>query len=246
MAGAKADAHPFVVLHEGLGSVAMWKDFPAELARVTGRNVFVYSRQGYGKSEPLRGKRTVRYMHDEALSVLPQLLDQHGIESPVLLGHSDGASIALIHAGNRARAVSGVVALAPHVFVEDIAVENIAVARTAYLTTSMRERLAQYHDDVDAAFWGWNDIWLSPAFRSWNIENVLPSIGCPVLAIQGVDDEYGTMEQLDRIERGAPHVTRVELQSCRHSPHRDQPAAVLSAIQRWLVSHILSSQSGPE
>lgn len=160
--GGASNARPFVVLHEGLGSVSMWKDFPTQLAQLTKRNVFVYSRHGYGRSAPLPAPRTVRYMHDEALVVLPQLLDAWGIGAPILLGHSDGASIALIYAGGSGHPVAGIVAMAPHVMVEDISVTGIAAAKLAYETTNLRERLARYHEDVDGAFRGWNDIWLHP------------------------------------------------------------------------------------
>ena len=194
------DGRPtLVLLHEGLGSVAMWRDFPGRLAHATGCSAVVYSRHGYGKSDPLRGDRAVRYMHDEALNALPALLDNLGIERPILVGHSDGGSIALIHAGAGKRAVTGVVTLAAHVLVEDISVASIAAAKTAYEATDLRAKLARYHADVDSAFRGWNRIWLHPDFRAWNIEEYLPRIACPVLAIQGEDDEYGTMEQMRRI-----------------------------------------------
>ena len=223
-----------VLLHEGLGSVAMWRDFPGRLAHATGCNALVYSRYGYGQSDPLTGERNVRYMHDEALMTLPELLDQLAIDRPILVGHSDGGSIALIHAGARKRPVKGVVTLAAHVLVEDISISSIAAARVAYETTDLRAKLARYHADVDSAFWGWNRIWLHPDFRAWNIEEYLPAIACPVLAIQGEDDEYGTMEQMQRIAAGASDVDLLELEDCRHSPHRDQPEAVLAAITRFV------------
>jgi len=219
-----------VMLHEGLGSIAMWKDFPHQVARRTGHDVLVYSREGYGRSSPLRQPRAVRYMHHEALVVLPRLLDALAIPDPILLGHSDGASIALIHAGGSARGVSALILLAPHVFVEDLSVQNIAAAKVAYETTDFRARLARYHEDVDSAFRGWNDIWLHPDFRSWNIEEYLPRITCPILAIQGEDDEYGTMAQVERIAQVAPDVRVLELRDCRHSPHRDRPEDTLEAI----------------
>ncbi len=225
---------PVVMLHEGLGSIAMWRDFPAQIAAATGRSVVLYSRRGYGRSEPLSGARSVDYMHEEALQVLPSLLDQLEIEQPVLLGHSDGASIALIHAGGSGRPVAGVVAMAPHVMVEDLSITSIAAAREAYRATDLRERLARYHLDVDGAFCGWNDVWLNPAFRNWNIEEFLPRVQCPVLAIQGLQDEYGTLEQVERIARQTRHFELLTLDECRHSPHRDQPAAVLRCVSRWL------------
>jgi pimeloyl-ACP methyl ester carboxylesterase len=225
------DRRPALVfLHEGLGSIAMWRDFPERVARATRCDANVYSRCGYGKSDPLTEPRPVRYMHDEALVALPQLLDRLEIERPILIGHSDGGSIALIHAGAGARPVSAVVTLAAHVLVEDISVASIAAAKTAYETTDLRARLARYHADVDSAFRGWNRIWLAPEFRGWNIEEYLPRIRCPVLAIQGVDDEYGTMEQMRRIDVGIEDVELSALDDCRHSPHRDRPEAVLKAI----------------
>lgn len=230
-------APTLVLLHEGLGSVAMWKDFPDQLAHATGCNALVYSRYGYGESEALAEPRQIDFMHEEALVVLPELLERLDIRQPVLVGHSDGGSIALIHAAHAARlgrSVAGVVAMAPHVMVEDISISSIAAAREAYLHGALRARLLPYHRDVDSAFWGWNRIWLDPAFRAWNIEACLPDIACPVLAIQGEDDEYGTMAQIDRVAALAPDVERLKLRDCRHSPHRDQPTAVILAIQRFI------------
>ncbi len=173
-------------------------------------------------------------MHDEALVTLPELLDRLAIARPILVGHSDGGSIALIHAGAGIRPVAAVVTLAAHVLVEDISVSSIAAAKVAWETTDLRTKLARYHANVDSAFRGWNDIWLHPDFRAWNIEEYLPRIDCPVLAIQGEDDEYGTMEQMRRIGAQVKDVELVELEDCRHSPHRDQPAAVLDAITRFV------------
>jgi pimeloyl-ACP methyl ester carboxylesterase len=238
------DRPTLLLLHEGLGSIAMWRDFPQRLAHATASRVVVYSRHGYGHSDPIDAPRGVRYMHDEALVVLPQLLDALSIENPVLVGHSDGASIAFIHAGGGGRAVMGVVAMAPHVLVEDISVASIAAARDAYATTDLRARLSRYHADVDGAFHGWNDIWLHADFRAWNIEEYLPRIRCPVLAIQGEDDEYGTMEQLERIAKSVGDVELVKLEDCRHSPHRDQPDPVLDAVSRFVDR--LTSANAPE
>lgn len=225
-----------VLLHEGLGSIAMWKDFPEQLARACERSVLTFSRYGYGKSDPLTHARRVDFMHDEALQALPQLLDQLNIQSPVLVGHSDGGSIALIHASTSGRAVAGVVVMAPHVKVEDVSIRSIEAAKVAYETTDLRAKLARYHDDPDSAFRGWNDIWLHPEFRAWNIESLLPGIACPVLAIQGHDDEYGTMEQIDSIVRNTPHASSLKLDQCRHSPHRDQTERVLSSIRDFCNS----------
>jgi pimeloyl-ACP methyl ester carboxylesterase len=223
------------MLHEGLGSLALWRDFPQRLADATRRRTLAYSRAGYGASDSLDGPRGVDFMHVEALDTLPQLLDSLALEQPVLFGHSDGGSIALIHAARAGRPLSAVIALAPHVFVEPYGLKSIAEARRAYLDGDLRAKLARHHRDVESAFWGWNDVWLNPDFVSWNIEALLPAIACPVLAIQGVDDEYGTMEQLDRIERGVRDFHRLELQHCGHSPHRDQPEAVLAAVTAFLA-----------
>ena len=224
-----------VMLHEGLGSLSLWQDFPKRLALSTGRGVLAYSRYGYGRSDPIKGPRTVDFMHTEALTILPQLLDALGIREPVLLGHSDGGSIALIHAGRSGRAVRAVIVMAPHVLVEGVSLTSIEAARRSYLDTDWRGKLSRYHASVDSAFWGWNDIWLHPDFAAWNIEEVLPGIACPVLALQGLDDEYGTLEQIRRIARGASDVELVELPKCGHSPHRDQPDEVLAALSRFLA-----------
>jgi pimeloyl-ACP methyl ester carboxylesterase len=231
---ARAPRATLVFLHEGLGSVAMWRDFPARVAHATNCNAVVYSRYGYGASDPLAEPRPVGYMHEEALLALPELLERLTIERPILVGHSDGGSIALICAGAQPSVPAAVVTLAAHVVVEDISVSSIAAAKTAYETTTLRERLARYHADVDSAFWGWNRIWLDPRFRAWTIEEFLPPIRCPVLAIQGVDDEYGTMEQMRRIGALCPDVELLELEDCRHSAHRDQPDAVIAAITRFV------------
>jgi pimeloyl-ACP methyl ester carboxylesterase len=221
---------PLVFLHEGLGSVAMWRDFPSRVAERTGAEAVVYSRLGYGASDRRPGPYAPDYMHREALEMLPKLLDALGTAAPVLVGHSDGASIALIHAGAGIRPVRGVVAMAPHVFVEDISIRSIEAAREAFATTDLKQRLARYHDDPEHAFRGWNDAWLSPAFRDWNIEEYLPEIACPVLAIQGEEDEYGTMAQLASIRRHVPRSTLLALPGARHSPQRDCPEEVIEAI----------------
>jgi len=231
---APAGRPTLVFLHEGLGSLAMWRDFPGRVAHATGCNALVYSRYGYGQSEPLHEDRTVGYMHHEALVALPELLARTGSARPILVGHSDGASIALIHAGGAQPPLAGLVLMAPHVMVEEISVTSIAAAKVAYETTDLRAKLGRYHADVDSAFWGWNGIWLDPEFRHWNIEEYLPRIVCPVLAIQGEDDEYGTMEQLRRIGQAVTDAELVDLADCRHSPHKDQPEAVLDAITRFV------------
>jgi len=224
-----------VFLHEGLGSVSLWKDFPASVAAGTGCPAVVYSRYGYGQSDLLEVPFAVDYMHREALETLPDLLATLGIRRPVLVGHSDGASIALMHAGSRDD-LTGLVALAPHVFVEDISVKSIAEAKTAFETTELPQKLARHHADARRTFYAWNHIWLHPDFRRWNIEAFLPAIRCPVLAIQGADDEYGTMGQVETIERqvGGP-CEIVRLAACGHSPHRDQPELTLAAIERFVA-----------
>jgi pimeloyl-ACP methyl ester carboxylesterase len=232
-AGGRLD---IVMLHEGLGSTSLWKDFPERLAAATGCRTLVYSRLGYGRSTPLTQPRRVEYMHEEARIWLPAVLERLEIRRPVLFGHSDGASISLIHAARPESRIAAVVALAPHVKVEDITVRNIAEAKRAFSGTDLRQRLGRHHADVDSAFWGWNRIWLSPEFRAWNIEGLLPSIRCPVLAIQGEDDEYGTMEQIASIGRSVPNASLLELPACRHSPHRDQPEAVLDATQAFIAA----------
>jgi pimeloyl-ACP methyl ester carboxylesterase len=227
---------PLVFLHEGLGSVAMWRDFPAKVAEATGAEVVVYSRRGYGQSAPLAAPNTVDYMHDEARRVVPKLLDQLGLERPVLIGHSDGGSIALIYAGSRLAPLSGLVLMAPHVFVEDITVASIAAAKVAYETTDFGKRLGRYHADADHSFWSWNDIWLLPAFRDWNIEEFVPKVECPVLVIQGRDDEYGSPAQVESIERRATAPCEIALlPDCRHSPHRDQAERTLQLIASFVT-----------
>jgi pimeloyl-ACP methyl ester carboxylesterase len=232
--GRDRDVPTIVLLHEGLGSVAMWKDFPVRLRERTGCAVFAYSRYGYGRSEPLGEKRPLDYMHREGETVLPELLRAARIERPILLGHSDGASIALIYAGFAPDAVRATIVLAPHLFVEDISVRSIAQAKHAYETTELPARLGRYHDDPDSAFWGWNDAWLDPGFRDWNIESSLAHIRCPVLAIQGEDDEYGTRAQIDALAQQVPGTQTLLLAKCGHSPQRDRPEETLDAIASFV------------
>ena len=230
---AKHAECPILLLHEGLGSVAMWRDFPGELARRTGKPVIAWSRTGYGQSDPLPEPRDPDYMHREA-DLVPQVMDALGISRASLLGHSDGGSIALIAAARYPERIAALILEAPHVFVEDVAVASIAGARDHYLASDMGERLKRYHRHPDQVFWRWNDIWLDPRFRAWNIEDLLPRIVAPALLIQGLDDEYGTLEQLDRIEAALPETARAELPDCGHSPHRDQPEAVLAAVAAFV------------
>ena len=220
-----------VFLHEGLGCVGLWRDFPDKIAARLGARALIYSRFGYGQSDGILAKRTSRFMHEEALKVLPALLDQMGIADPLLVGHSDGASIAIIHAAAAERPVSGLALMAPHVFVEQVCVDSIAHIRDTYCTGPLKSRLAKYHARVDDAFLGWADIWLEPEFRQWSIEGLVAGVEVPMLLIQGRDDEYGTLEQLDRIEaRARVPTVRLELDRCGHSPYRDQEAAVADAI----------------
>lgn len=231
-----AGLDPLVFLHEGLGSVSLWKGFPAAVHAATGRRTVVWSRHGYGQSAVVTEPRRVDYMHDEARVVLPALLDELDLHEPVLVGHSDGGSIALIHAGTAGMPpVGALVLIAPHVVVEDESIEGIAAARDTFLTTDLEQRLARHHADPAATFWGWNDIWLSPAFRDWDIRDALPGVTCPVLAIQGVDDQYGTLRQLDLVEAGVGgDVQRLHLPSCGHAPHLEQPDLTRDAIVAFL------------
>jgi pimeloyl-ACP methyl ester carboxylesterase len=231
----RADRAPLVFLHEGLGSAGLWRDFPDKLARRVGTRGLIYSRSGYGHSSGLAAKRSVRFMHDEALDVLPRLLAKIGIERPILVGHSDGASIALIHAASNPDTVSGLVLMAPHVFVESVTVASIAAIAEKYETTELRKRLAQHHDHVDDAFHGWADIWLSPVFTSWSLGAEVERLTAPTLLIQGEDDAYGTLAQLDAFEAAKrAQITRLVLRDCGHFPHRDQEAAVLDAISNFV------------
>jgi pimeloyl-ACP methyl ester carboxylesterase len=225
-------APALVLLHEGLGSVRLWRGFPAALADATGARVVAFSRYGHGDSDPPPRPRTPAFMHEEACEALPRVLTGLGIEEPVLVGHSDGASIALIHAASHP--VRGVVAMAPHVFVEEVGLAEIRAAKASYETGGLRERMARHHRDPDAAFYGWNDVWLHPEFPSWSIEDVLPDVGCPVLLIQGERDQYGTMAQLDAIEAAvAGPVERVHL-ACRHAPHLEAPEETLAAAAAFV------------
>ncbi len=224
------DRPTLVFLHEGLGSVALWRDFPGRLCAATGLPGLVYSRAGYGWSDPVAEARTVRFMHDEAIRVLPELLDTLHIERPILVGHSDGASIAFIHAGTFPDADAAVIALAPHLFVEPICIDAIGEVTRRYAAPGLREQLGRYHADVDGAFHGWSDVWLSDAFAAWTIEQEVAASRCPILAVQGEDDEYGTMRQLDRIAELRPDARLLKLPRCRHSPHLDRPREVLEAL----------------
>ena len=234
------EAPLIVFLHEGLGSLSMWRDFPVQLCAAVGWRGLVYSRPGYGASTSRKADEHwgPDFMHRQACEVLPALLNALKInatqDKPWLFGHSDGGSIALLYAASFPDQSAGAIVLAPHIFVEDISVNSIAAVRQTYLETDLRHKLARYHDDPDSAFWGWNDVWLSAPFRSWNIVSELQRIQCPVLAIQGLQDEYGTLDQVRRIERHTSRTSVLELAHCGHSPHKDQPEAVISAVHDFL------------
>lgn len=237
---AADDAPTIVFLHEGLGCVEMWRDFPQDLANATGCGALVYSRTGYGSSSPVAvAPRSTRYLYDEAEIALPALLAAFSIERCILVGHSDGASIALIHAAikNISGRVQSIIVEAPHCFVEDISVTSIQRIKVAFETTDLREKLARRHGtNVDCAFWGWNGMWLDPAFRSFNIEHLLPAISVPVLAIQGADDEYGTIRQIETLEQKClGSVERLLLDACGHSPHRDCRDETLQAMTEFIM-----------
>lgn len=225
-----------VFLHEGLGSVAMWKDFPDTLCRALNLRGLVYSRPGYGASTPRAADEhwDINFMHHQATAVLPAVLASLNIRRPWLYGHSDGGSIALLYAAHFPDALAGAVVVAPHIMVEELSVASISKARDAYLYQGLREKLARYHRDVDSAFFGWNDIWLSPEFRTWDITAELSAIRCPLLAIQGTQDEYGTMAQIQGIQRHCPGTRLLALEACGHSPHRDQPALLMSAVKNFI------------
>lgn len=231
LAGAP-DGPALILLHEGLGSVELWRGLPEDLHAATGRRVVAFSRSGHGRSAPPAGPRTPAFFHDEALRVLPELFERLGVREPVLVGHSDGASIALIHAA--AHPVRGLVLLAPHVFVEQITVDAIRETREAFVGGELRDRMARYHDDVDAAFWGWCDVWLNPAFRRWNLEDEAARVTAPTLVIQGADDPYGTLSQVDRIEARIPHARRLVLPG-GHSPHLEHRSEVMTAIRGFVA-----------
>ena len=246
MIGPAPDAAPTIVmLHEGLGSAALWGDFPDRLQQATGAGVFVYSRAGYGASSPVELPRPVDYMHREALDVLPKLLAQIGFRRGLLVGHSDGASIAAIYAGgvqdHRIRAIA---LIAPHFIVEDISVTSIAEIRTAYETTNLREKLARWHRDVDNAFYGWNGAWLDPKFRSWDISEYLAYIRVPVAIVQGADDQYGTIRQVEIAQEECYCPVDVTILEAGHSPHREAPGATLNAISDFANAVLRTHEEG--
>ena len=237
---ARAHTPLLVFLHEGLGSLAMWKDFPQQLCEAAGCRGLVYSRPGYGRSTPRADDEAWApdFMHRQAHEVLPALLQALGVDAsrqPLwLVGHSDGASIALLCAARMGGVVAGLIVMAPHIVVEEVSLTQIRHARTAYLETDFPKRLARYHDRPDSAFWGWNTIWLDARFRDWSIESELAAIACPVLAVQGLDDPYGTMEQIHGIARRVPQTELLELGNCGHSPHLDQADRLIASASAFI------------
>ena len=227
-----------VFLHEGLGCAAMWHDFPGELATATGCGALVFSRLGYGGSDACELPRSLRFMHHEGLNVLPELLEKAGVKACVLVGHSDGGSISIVYAGGTpALPLKGLITQAAHVFCEDLTVRSIRAARDRYLEGDLREKLKKYHGpNVDGAFWGWNEAWLHPDFRKWNLESYLAGIRVPLLAIQGREDPYGTHAQVEAIKRRTSgRAEALMLKNCGHAPHRERPRATLQAMQDFIL-----------
>src|SRR3990167_2156829 len=242
IAAERKDAPLVVFLHEGLGSLAMWRDFPKTFCDAAGVRGLVYSRPGYGRSTPRAPEEAwdVDFMHRQAHEVLPALLTALDLDAthnkPWLFGHSDGASITLLYAAKFCEAIAGAIVLAPHILVEDLSVASIAKAKTAYESTDLKQRLAKYHDDPDSAFYGWNRIWLHPPFRQWTIEDEIAAIAAPLPAVQGLGDGYGTLEQVRGIARRVPQTELLELPACGRSPHKDQPQALIAAATRFIRS----------
>ena len=244
-AGPRPDGAPtLVLLHEGLGSVGLWNDFPEKLSAATGTGVFVYSRAGYGKSSPVKLPRPLSYMHDEARETLPRLLDAIGFRRGLLVGHSDGASIAAVYAGSHQdHRVGGLVLIAPHFFTEDSGIASIVEAKKAYETGDLRARLSRWHADVDNAFLGWNGAWLDPEFRKWDITEFLAYIRVPMLIVQGKDDQYGTVKQIEVAQQECYCPVDVALlPGARHSPQRDTPEATLKAISEFVASVLRANE----
>ncbi len=235
--GSPAEKPTIVLLHEGLGSTGLWRSFPEKLSQRTGYSVFAYSRAGYGKSDPVELPRPLDYMTREAIEVLPGVLEIIGFRRGILLGHSDGASIAAIYAGNiKDFRVRGLCLISPHFFTEPMGLASIAAAKVQYEQGDLRARLAKHHANADNAFWGWNGAWLNPGFKAWNIEDSIAYIRVPVLAIQGRDDQYGTLAQIEALENGAYAPVDVEIvENCKHSPHIEQPERTLAAVSEFVA-----------
>ncbi len=247
MIGPRPDAAPTVVmLHEGLGCVGLWSDFPDKLQAATGAGVFVYSRAGYGQSSPAKLPRPLSFMHDEAQRVLPRVLDAIGFRRGLLFGHSDGASISAIYAGSvQDHRVRGLVLIAPHFFTEDMGIAAIARAREAYETADLRQKLSRWHADVDNAFRGWNDAWLDPKFRDWDITDVLPYIRVPILVVQGEHDQYGTVGQIEVVQRECYcPVEAAVLPGVRHVPHREAPDVLLKTASDFATRLLRDHKEG--
>ena len=228
---------PIIFLHEGLGSVSLWKEWPKKVALSLKRNVYIYSRLGMGNSSPLKAKRNINYMHDEALMVLPKLINYLNIKKPILIGHSDGASIALIYAGSGFES-EAIILEAPHVFVEDISISGVFNAKKMFKNSNLREKLSKHHKDVDGAFIGWAEAWISKEFKYWNIEKYLKNISIPTMLIQGYNDQYGSMKQLDSISNQIKYDPfRLEIKNCGHSPHIEYPQLILDNIKKFINSY---------
>jgi pimeloyl-ACP methyl ester carboxylesterase len=243
---APADAPTIVMLHEGLGSAGLWGDFPEKLQTATGAGVFVYSRAGYGASTPAKLPRPFDYMHVEAQNVLPKLLDHIGFRRGLLVGHSDGASIAAIYTGSHQdHRVQGIALIAPHFIVEDISVKSIAEIKTTYETTNLKEKLARWHRDVDNAFYGWNGAWLDPKFRAWDISEYLAYIRVPIAILQGADDQYGTLRQVEIAQEECYCPVDVTvIPGAGHSPHREAPEVTLDAVADFAITALRAD--GPQ
>ena len=232
-------APTIVMLHEGLGALSLWRDLPRKLSNLINCSVFVYSRHGYGQSDFINSKFNAKYMHKEALNILPKILNHFDISNPILYGHSDGASIALIHASSADTGIMGLILEAPHVFVEEISLNGLKDAKKAFEQGGLKAGLAKHHRESEMIFRCWNNIWLSPEFLTWNIVSCLSNIQCPALLIQGETDAYGTLSQLDTIEKNVSGICKKKiLPNTGHSPHRENPKLVLRSIQQFISKNI--------
>ncbi|MFT4959202.1 MAG: pimeloyl-ACP methyl ester carboxylesterase [Paracoccaceae bacterium] len=234
---APDQAPTIVMLHEGLGCLALWRDFPERVAAATGMGVFVYSRQGYGQSDPVELPRSIDFMTHEATNVLPQILNQMGFQRGILFGHSDGATISAIYAGSlQDHRVRGLILMAPHFFTEPGGLAEIAKSTDAFETGGLREKMQKYHRDADGAFYGWNRVWLDPQFKAWNVAEAIDFLRIPTLAIQGRDDQYGTLAQIQEIDDRSYSPVDIEiLDDCQHAPHLEQPEKTLAAITDFTI-----------